>query len=128
MYPKTTVVHDPDFVFGLRLDTAVQQETKIIEYVGERISKEEYEERLATCRQTKEPSYLAQIARDAALYVDAKEMGNESRFINHSCAPNAKFKTLYVDQKPHLMVVARKNPKKGTILSIFYVDPNWGID
>ncbi|KAF0690672.1 hypothetical protein As57867_017887, partial [Aphanomyces stellatus] len=112
LYPKTTVVHDSDFGFGLRLDTAVQQETKIIEYVGDRISKEEYEERLATCRQTKEPSYLAQIARDAALYVDAKEMGNESRFINHSSAPNAKFETLYVDQKPHLMVVARKNFKK----------------
>ncbi|KAF0691677.1 Aste57867_17145 [Aphanomyces stellatus] len=126
-YPKTTVVVDPVFGYGLRLDEDVSMYRKIVEYVGERISKDEYKKRLAEGLKTKSPLYLAQLTSDAPLFVDARYMGNESRFINHSCAPNCIFETWYVDKKPRLMVVAKSAMKKGTILSIFYIDPSWGI-
>ncbi|KAF0686986.1 Aste57867_21239 [Aphanomyces stellatus] len=126
-YPKTTVVVDPVFGFGLRLEEDVTMYSKIIEYVGERITNDEYKKRLAAGLKSQTPLYLAQIANDAPLFVDAQNMGNESRFINHSCAPNCRFETWYVDKKPRLMVVAKSAMKRGTILSIFYIDPSWGI-
>ncbi|KAF0719544.1 Aste57867_958 [Aphanomyces stellatus] len=123
-YPNTTVVVDQKFGYGLRLDEDVAQDTKIVEYVGQRISKDEYVRRKMTLT---DGSYLAQLALGSDLYVDAREVGNFSRFINHSCRPNCNFETWYVHKLPRLFVVARTALVKGTILSAYYMDPSWGV-
>ncbi|KAF0699696.1 Aste57867_9745 [Aphanomyces stellatus] len=64
-YPNTTVVVDPIFGYGLRFDEDVSMYRKIVEYVGERISKDEYKKRLAEGLKTKSPLYLAQLTNDA---------------------------------------------------------------
>ncbi|KAH9103374.1 hypothetical protein AeMF1_020277 [Aphanomyces euteiches] len=125
-FPKTTVVVDPTFGFGLRLDESVPKDTKIIEYVGQLITKESY-----LCRKEKGRGqlawYIARVSReDDNLYVDATKYGNAARFINHSCLPNCRFETWYVDKKPRLMVVSRLPLEKGCILSLHYMDSTWG--
>ncbi|KAG9399284.1 histone methyltransferase set2 [Aphanomyces cochlioides] len=127
-FPKTTIVVDPTFGFGLRLDGSVPKDTKIIEYVGQLITKESY-----LCRKEKWRGqlawYIARVSReDDNLYVDATKYGNASRFINHSCLPNCCFETWYVDKKPRLMAVSRLPLEKGCILSLHYMDSTWGIE
>ncbi|KAH9146671.1 hypothetical protein AeRB84_009472 [Aphanomyces euteiches] len=126
-YPPTTVVVDPVFGYSLRLNAAAKKETKIIEYVGERISKQEFLRRKSL--PGADSWYLAQLAREEGeMYVDARTMGNFSRFINHSCDPNCRFETWWVDKKPRLMVVARHDLPKNSILTLYYMDPTWQVD
>ncbi|CAK5114819.1 unnamed protein product, partial [Aphanomyces euteiches] len=61
-YPPTTVVVDPVFGYSLRLNAAAKKETKIIEYVGERISKQEFLRRKSL--PGADSWYLAQLARE----------------------------------------------------------------
>ncbi|CAK4154882.1 unnamed protein product [Aphanomyces euteiches] len=125
--PKTTVVVDPTFGFGLRLDENVPKDTKIIEYVGQLITKDTYLRRKEKGR-GQLAWYIARVSReDDNLFVDATKYGNASRFINHACSPNCCFETWYVDKKPRLMVVSRLPLEKGCILSLHYMDSTWGI-
>ncbi|CAK4610061.1 unnamed protein product [Aphanomyces euteiches] len=126
-YPKTTVFDDPSFGFGLRLDENVPKDTKIIEYVGQLITKDTYLRRKEKGR-GQLAWYIARVSReDDNLFVDATKYGNASRFINHACSPNCCFETWYVDKKPRLMVVSRLPLEKGCILSLHYMDSTWGI-
>ncbi|CAK4090089.1 unnamed protein product, partial [Aphanomyces euteiches] len=91
--PKTTVVVDPTFGFGLRLDENVPKDTKIIEYVGQLITKDTYLRRKEKGR-GQLAWYIARVSReDDNLFVDATKYGNASRFINHACSPNCCFET-----------------------------------
>ncbi len=59
----------------------------IIEYLGEVIEKKEENQRSSEgintyCMEYKEGRYVR--------YIDARKKGNPSRFINHSCEPNAE--------------------------------------
>ncbi|KAH9104916.1 hypothetical protein AeMF1_019146 [Aphanomyces euteiches] len=125
--PKTTVVVDPTFGFGLRLDENVPKDTKIIEYVGQLITKDTYLLRKEKGR-GQLAWYIARVSReDDNLFVDATKYGNASRFINHACSPNCCFETWYVDKKPRLMVVSRLPLEKGCLLSLHYMDSTWGF-
>ncbi|KAG9399656.1 histone methyltransferase set2 [Aphanomyces cochlioides] len=126
-FPKTTVVVDPTFGFGLRLDENVPNDTKVIEYVGQLITKDTYLRRKEKGR-GQLAWYIARVSReDDNLFVDATKNGNAYRFINHACSPNCRFETWYVDKKPRLMVVSRLPLEKGCILSLHYMDSTWGI-
>jgi len=58
---------------------------RIIEYTGERISKEE-----GTKRADASPFYTFIFILDDEWDVDGAVGGNDSRFINHSCEPNCE--------------------------------------
>lgn len=66
----------------------IRKGTRIIEYVGERVSHDEadrrYEDRPADDNHT----FLFIV--DARTVIDAGVGGNEARWINHSCAPNCE--------------------------------------
>ncbi|ETV68876.1 hypothetical protein H257_15229 [Aphanomyces astaci] len=106
-FPKTTVVQNDLLKHGLRIDVDVRSETKIIEYVGEYMSKMDVL-RQKRLKQGTTDWYLARVGSSEDLYIDAGRVGNHSRFINHSCIPNCRFQTWYVDTKPRLMVVANQ--------------------
>jgi len=72
-------------VFALR---AIAKGTRIIEYLGERISHREADERYADHEETDNHTFLFSV--DRALVIDAGVDGNEARFINHSCDPNCE--------------------------------------
>jgi hypothetical protein len=71
--------------FALR---TIRKGTRLIEYVGERISEEEADARYEDAQMKRHHTFLF-VLEDGET-IDAMVGGNESRFINHSCAPNCE--------------------------------------
>ena len=66
----------------------IKKGTRIIEYTGERISNAEADRRYDEDKMSHHHTFLFTLNRRTV--VDAAVGGNESRFINHSCAPNCE--------------------------------------
>ena len=62
--------------------------TRLMEYIGERISHEEADERYAAEHEHSPHTML--FAVDDKVVIDATRWGSSARFINHSCAPNCE--------------------------------------
>jgi uncharacterized protein len=71
--------------FATRL---IKKGTRIIEYTGERISNAEADRRYDEDKMPHHHTFLFTL--NSRTVVDAAVGGNESRFINHSCAPNCE--------------------------------------
>lgn len=72
-------------VFALR---RIRKGTTIIEYLGDRVSHEEVDERYADKLEDDGHTFLFTV--DARTVIDAGRNGNEARFINHGCDPNCE--------------------------------------
>lgn len=70
---------------GLFIEQDLPRNSFVMEYVGEVISAKEYLRRNAE-RKGDTHAFVMIIKR--TVYIDARNKGNESRFINHSCEPN----------------------------------------
>ena len=83
--PDSTVVFKPSPIHGMggfaRND--IPAGTRVMEYVGERITKEES---LARCERSNEYIFAIDDAHD----LDGNVSWNPARFLNHSCAPNCE--------------------------------------
>lgn len=66
---------------GLFAGQAIKQGTKIIRYIGQKITQEESDRRLAAGN-----VYI--FGLDERYAIDGETPKNTARFINHSCAPN----------------------------------------
>jgi hypothetical protein len=64
----------------------IRKGSRIIEYTGERIDQDEADRRYDDGRMQRHHTFL--FALDDGSTIDGADGGNESRFINHSCAPN----------------------------------------
>lgn len=73
--------------FGLFAMQQIPSNQFIIEYVGEVIDKDEYNNRNERIIEIQEMFYFLILNNET--YIDATRYGNVSRFINHSCKPNA---------------------------------------
>ena len=62
--------------------------TRLVEYVGERISPAEADARYDDDLQEHSHTFLFTVNRN--VIIDAAHDGNEARFINHSCDPNCE--------------------------------------
>jgi SET domain-containing protein len=62
--------------------------TRVIEYLGERITPEEADERYDDDAMERPHTFLFTV--DKKTVIDAARQGNEARFINHSCDPNCQ--------------------------------------
>ncbi|MDP0491938.1 MAG: SET domain-containing protein-lysine N-methyltransferase [Verrucomicrobiota bacterium JB023] len=97
----------------------IPEETRIVEYVGEKIDKEESERRAwAQIDRAKETG-------DAAVYIftlneewdlDGSVEWNIARLINHSCDPNCEAYT----EEDRIFIYAKRDLKKGEELSFDY--------
>jgi len=96
--------------------------TRIIEYVGERVTKAE--------AQRREDARLRRLARgqDGSVYLfdinkrydlDGRSGGNISRFINHSCEPNCRSETI----RGHVWIIAERDIAEGEELTYDYGYP-----
>ncbi len=98
----------------------IKKGTRVIEYIGERISKSEAETRVTrTIEKAKKNS------KNGAVYIfelnkrydiDGNVPDNTARLINHSCDPNCE--TEIIDD--HIWIIAIKNIKKGTEITYNY--------
>lgn len=84
------------------------------EYVGELIDEEE-----KRVRASLGPSKY-QMAYGRSKYIDARRVGNVSRYINHSCAPNCRAEEWTVGGVYRIGIVAIKNIKQGEEVTINY--------
>jgi len=97
--------------------------SKVIEYVGEIISKREAERRaLKQLEKSDDENGAVYIFKlDRWHDIDGNVPYNDARYINHSCDPNCE--TEIIDG--HIWIIALKNIKKGEELSYNY---GYGID
>jgi SET domain-containing protein len=82
---------------------------RVIEYVGEKISKEE-----ANCRCEADNRYIFYL--DEQFDIDGSVAWNPARFLNHSCAPNCEA----VNEDDGIWIVAVRDIKVGDELTFNY--------
>jgi hypothetical protein len=66
----------------------IRKGSVIIEYLGDRVSHEEVDERYADKLETDSHTFLFTV--NSKIVIDAGSNGNDARFINHSCDPNCE--------------------------------------
>ena len=105
---------------GLFATRTISKDTEIIEYVGEKISKEEADERgqalMETSAGTDDPSVYIFILNDQ-YDIDGNFEYNTARLINHSCQPNCEAQI--VDDE-EIWIVALRTIQKGEELTFDY--------
>jgi SET domain-containing protein len=87
---------------------------RLIEYVGERISHKEADRRYEGADVNDNHTFL--FIASARVVIDATRLGNESRFINHSCDGNCESEI----EKSRVFIDATKDIKKGEELGYDY--------
>lgn len=104
---------------GVYASTSIPKDQRIIEYVGERIDKDESE------RRANEQMAHAEMTGDAAVYIfslskkwdiDGNVSWNTARLINHSCEPNC---VPWVEGK-QIFIYALRDIAKGEELTFDY--------
>ena len=105
---------------GIFAKQNIKKDTKIIEYVGELVSK-----KVGSIRAKQQFNKHLKDHNAGSVYVfelnkkydiDGNVPYNIARFINHSCNPNCKFKII----KDHIWIVSIKNIKKGVEINYNY--------
>eukprot|EP00250_Pteridium_aquilinum_P006782 c16624_g2_i1 orf=425-2674(+) len=118
--------------WGVRSLDSIQPGGFICEYTGELLSDAEAEQKIENdeylfdlgngCNPSIDQSDLVEkndttaivpAAEDVAYTIDAKDLGNVARFINHSCSPNLYAQNVLYDSDdlrfPHVMLFAMEN-------------------
>lgn len=82
----------------------------LMEFVGEILTTKE--------KATRESEYMMHLF--SGFFIDAGKFGNKSRFINHSCDPNAKLEKWWVEGFPRIGVFSIKPIKPNEEITIDY--------
>ena len=86
--PMIEVRHSPIHGYGVFALRRIRKGTRIVEYLGERISHEEADQRYEDKGSQDNHTFLFTV--DAKTVLDAGVNGNEARYINHGCDPNCQ--------------------------------------
>lgn len=86
--PPIRVKRSPLHGYGGFATRLIPEGTRIIEYLGERISHEEATRRYQEDQVESHHTFLFTV--DEETVIDARADGNEARFINHCCDPNCE--------------------------------------
>lgn len=107
--------------WGLVPLNGVKKGELVQEYVGEIIDEKMKCERLEAWAKEhpNDPNFYI-MALEPGWYIDAREKGNLSRFINHSCQPNCHLLPVNVGGHMRVGVVASRNIQPGEFLSYDY--------
>jgi SET domain len=107
--------------WGLVTLEAVPKGGLVHEYVGEVIDEREKTERLQVwnMEHPNDPNFYV-MALSGGYYVDAREYANQSRFINHSCAPNCKVVSVNVRGHIRNGIYSIRDIQAGEFLSYDY--------
>lgn len=86
--PMIEVRHSPVHGFGVFALRRIRKGTIVVEYLGDRITHEEADERYVDKDDKDNHTFLFTV--DSKTVIDAGRNGNEARFINHGCDPNCE--------------------------------------
>jgi hypothetical protein len=92
----------------------IPKDTRVIEYTGERISAEEASARYDDSRAKRHHTFLFELGDERC--IDAKRIGNDARYINHSCEPNCEAR----QEGNRIFIYARKQIPAGAELTYDY--------
>jgi len=124
--------HTGSHGWGLKAGEDIPRGTFVIEYFGQMISLKDMPTDLLSCfvydldfvvdPESADTSASGRHRTEFA--VDATQMGNLARFINHSCAPNLAMYCVFVDnvdaRTPRLALFARRRIRRGEELTFDY--------
>ena len=116
-FPATEVFRSRSCGYGLRMLENVQSGRVIIEYLGQVVTCDEGKRRMATYRDC-DDFYFMSLGN--GLMLDAKSMGSNARFVNHSCDPNCVLQKWNVLGETRLVIVATKSIVVGEEISYNY--------
>jgi hypothetical protein len=107
--------------WGLIAVNGVKRGDLVQEYAGEIIDDEEKEERLKAWSRDhpNDPNFYV-MHLEPGWYIDAREVANMARFINHSCDPNCKLVPTNVSGHIRVAIVCIKDVAPGGYLSYDY--------
>ncbi len=122
MMKRPVIAIGPSRIAGLGAFAVrpIRKGTRIIEYLGERISSAEADLRYRD-DQSEHPHVLL-FTVDSRTVIDAGVGGNDARFINHSCDPNCEA----ITENRRIWIYALRNIKVGEELTYDYnltIDP-----
>ena len=86
--PSIEVRESPLHGLGVFATRRIRKGTRIIEYLGERVSHAEADRRYEHKDAADNHTFLFIV--DARTVIDAGVDGNEARFVNHACTPNCE--------------------------------------
>ncbi|XP_031747240.1 histone-lysine N-methyltransferase ASH1L isoform X2 [Xenopus tropicalis] len=104
--------------WGIRTKEPLKASQFIIEYLGEVVSETEFRNR--TIEQYHNHSDHYCLSLDSGMVIDSYRMGNEARFINHSCDPNCEMQKWSVNGVYRIGLYALKDMPAGTELTYDY--------
>ncbi|XP_062897918.1 histone-lysine N-methyltransferase ASH1L isoform X1 [Mobula hypostoma] len=104
--------------WGIRTKETLKAGQFIIEYLGEVVSEQEFRNRMIEQYQNHNDHYCLNL--DSGMVIDSYRMGNEARFINHSCSPNCEMQKWSVNGVYRIGLFALKDVNAGTELTYDY--------
>jgi SET domain-containing protein len=111
------VRHSPVHGYGCFARKFIPKGTRVIEYVGERLSHKAADQRYEGADPDDNHTFL--FIADRRTVIDATYGGNESRFINHSCNGNCTSET----EKGRVFIDATRDIARGEELGYDYQIP-----
>lgn len=113
---------DPPFIirkstihgWGAYATRRIRKGQRVIEYIGQRISHEEAENRYDEDAMANPTTYLFTV--DDEVVIDSTRWGNRAKYINHSCDPNCES----VNEDGRIFVEALRNIQPGAELTYDY--------
>jgi uncharacterized protein len=86
--PMIEVRHSPVHGYGVFALRRIRKGTTVIEYLGDRITHDEADDRYQDKDAKDNHTFLFTV--NSKIVIDAGRNGNEARFINHGCDPNCE--------------------------------------
>ena len=99
---------------GVFATAPIKKGTRVIEYVGERISHAEADRRYDDKDENDNHTFLFIV--DSRTVIDAGVDGNEARFINHACDPNCE--SVIEDRRVFIEAIRDHPARRGTHLRL----------
>nr|XP_022901016.1 probable histone-lysine N-methyltransferase CG1716 [Onthophagus taurus] len=110
---------------GIRAAANIPYGEFILEYVGEVLDPEEFEKRATEYSTDKNQHYYFMALRADAV-IDATQKGNISRFINHSCDPNAETQKWTVNGELRIGFYSKRTILAGEEITFDYQFQRYG--
>lgn len=105
---------------GIFAKKDIPKGTRIIEYVGEKITSAESDKRadrqLDASKKNSETGAVYLFELNSKYYIDGNVSWNTAKYINHTCDPNCESDVI----RGHIYVIASRDIKKGEELSYDY--------
>eukprot|EP01029_Cantina_marsupialis_P003997 TRINITY_DN13_c10_g1_i1.p1 TRINITY_DN13_c10_g1~~TRINITY_DN13_c10_g1_i1.p1 ORF type:complete len:949 (-),score=249.90 TRINITY_DN13_c10_g1_i1:284-3130(-) len=107
--------------FGLYAVEHIEDGKPIMEYAGEVLNEKQRDARLEEALRTNQRHfYMLEVEVSPSFTLDALNVGNQTRFINHSCTPNCVAEKWFVDGYPRILIVALRDIKKDEEITFDY--------